>query len=199
MEWLYYASRWWCRTCCRLWFRASAEHVDRVPATGGAILASNHSSHVDPPLTGIFVPRRCWYVARVSLGKWPLVGAWMKAIGVIFIDRKSPGREAMGRAIECLERGEVIGFFPEGTRSPDGRIQEFQRGLLLLLKKSGASVVPVGIEGSFSAFPKGAWFPRPRRVTVRYGAPRSADEVLAPGGLESLRREIAELSRSELA
>ena len=133
------------------------------------------------------------------LGKLPLVGAWMRAIGVIFIDRKSPGREALGRAIGCLDSGEIVGYFPEGTRSVDGKVQEFQKGLLLLLKKSDASVVPVGIEGSFSAFPKGSWLPRPRRVTVRYGRARTAGEVLAPGGIEALRRDVAELSRSEMA
>lgn len=199
MNWLYVLSKTLCRWSCRLMFRVSAQGLENVPTEGGLILTSNHSSHLDPIIMGIFLPRRCWYVARLTLGKIPLVGAWMRAIGVIFIDRKSPGRAALGRAIEYLENGEIIGYFPEGTRSPDGRVREFQKGLLLLLKKSDASVVPVGIDGSFSAFPKGAYLPRPRRVTVRYGSARSAAEVLAPGGLEALRLEVAELSRSELA
>ena len=199
MNWLYVLSKTLLRWGCRLLFRASATGLENVPAQGGLILASNHSSHLDPLMMGIFMPRRCWYVARLTLGNLPLVGAWMRAIGVIFIDRKSPGREALGRAIECLHSGEVVGYFPEGTRSADGKVHEFQKGLLLLLKKSDASVVPVGIEGSFSAFPKGSWLPRPRRVTVRYGRARPAAEVLAPGGIEALRRDVAELSRSEMA
>lgn len=199
MNWLYILSKTLFRWGCRLFFRASASGLENVPTEGGVVLASNHSSHLDPLMMGIFVRRRCWYVARMTLARLPLVGLWMRAIGVIFIDRKSPGREAIGRAIEFLERGEIIGYFPEGTRSVDGKVRGFHKGLLLLLKKSDASVVPVGIEGSFSAFPKGAWLPRPRRVTVRYGRSRPAAEVLAPGGLEALRHDVAELSGSEMA
>ena len=199
MNWLYVLSKTLFRWGCRLFFRASVSGLENVPTEGGVVLTSNHASHLDPLMMGIFVPRRCWYVARLTLTRLPLIGAWMRAIGVIFIDRKSPSREALGRAIGCLQRGEIVGYFPEGTRSPDGKVQEFHKGLLLLLKKSDASVVPVGIEGSFSAFPKGAYLPRPRRVTVRYGRARTAAEVLAPGGLGALRHEVAELSRSELA
>ena len=199
MNWFYSFSKTLLRWACRLWFRVSVEGTENVPPDGGLVFAGNHASYLDPLMMGVFVRRRCRFIARSSLRKVPLVGAWMKGVGVIFIDRKSPGRAAVGRAIECLDSGQVLGFFPEGTRSPDGRLQEFQKGLLLLLKKSDANVVPVGIEGTFSAFPKGAFIPRPRRVTVRYGTARPASEVLAPGGLEALRQEVAVLSRSEMA
>ncbi len=90
-------------------------------------------------------------------------------------------------------------MFPEGTRTRDGKLHEFQRGLLLLLKKSQARVVPVGIRGSFSVLPPGSAFPRPRRCSVHFGRVWSAEEVLADRGLEALRREVAELSGSEMS
>ena len=198
MLWFYNLSKRVCWVACKLWFRASSTGAENVPMEGPVVLASSHSSHIDPLLLGIFLPRRAFYVARSSLGKIPMVGLWMRAVGVIFIDRKAPGREAMGRAIEKLKEGEIVAMFPEGTRSRDGRTGEFQRGLLLLLKKSQASVVPVGLPGSFSALPPGKIIPRPRRCAVRYGRVWTAEEVLAPGGLDALRREVAALNESEL-
>ncbi len=198
MRWIYYVSRFliWC--WCKVWLRASVEGQANVPLDGPLIIACNHSSHLDPLVMGVFLHRRCWYVARSDLGKIPLAGLWMRAVGIIFISRATPGREAMGRVIDRLLDGGVVGMFPEGTRSRDGRLGEFHRGLLLLLKKSQARVVPVGIRGSFDALPPGSLFPRPRRCSVHFGRSRTADEVLAPGGLEALRQEVAELSASEL-
>lgn len=199
MLWFYKLSRFACRCYCKVWHRLDVEGTDRVPAVGSLVLACNHASYLDPVLIGCMLPRRCWYVARSSLGRLPLVGWWMRAVGIIFIDRKAPSRTAMGRVIETLRAGEMIGMFPEGTRTRDGRVGEFQRGIVLLLKKSQARVVPVGVRGSFSALPPGGVIPRPRRCSVHFGRVWTADEVLAPGGLEALRREVAELSGSELA
>ena len=199
MLWFYKLCRSICWCYCKVWHRHRAEAADRVPADGPLVLACNHASYLDPALMGCMVRRRCFYVARSSLGKIPLVGWWMRAVGIVFIDRRAPGREAMGRVIEKLRAGEMVGMFPEGTRTRDGRLGEFQRGIVLLLKKSQARVVPVGVRGSFSALPPGGVIPRPRRCSVHFGRVWTADEVLAPGGLEALRREVAELSGSKLA
>jgi 1-acyl-sn-glycerol-3-phosphate acyltransferase len=193
VAWLYQLSRRVCLAFCRLYFRLRVEDVANVPRHGPVILASNHASHLDPVLLGVFLQRHVHYVARSSLGRVPLLGAWMRRIGTIFIDRKAPGREALGRAIEVLEVGGILGYFPEGTRSRDGAVAPFQRGLLLLLKKCDATVVPVGIRGSFAAFPPGKNIPRPFSCSVHYGRPRSAAEVLAPGGIEALHAAVAHL------
>lgn len=199
MRWFYLFSRFVLRVWCRIWLRAYHCDEDNIPLDGPVILAANHSSHLDPLVLGVFVHRRVWYVARSSLEKMPLANIWMRSVGIIFIDRKAPGREAIGRVIQKLAEDEAVGMFPEGTRSKDGGIGAFQRGLLLLLKKSHARVVPVGIRGTFAALPPGKFFPRPRRCSVHFGKARSAEEVLAPGGLEALRQEVAALSASELA
>ena len=197
--WFYTLSRAICWAVCKLWFRHGATGVHNIPKTGPVVLACNHASHLDPVLLGTMVPRRCWYLARVGLGRIPLLGRWMRGVGIVFIDRKSPGRHSLGSLISLLETGEVVGMFPEGTRTQDGRITPFERGLILLLKKSQARVVPVGLRGSFAALPPGGLFPKPRRCSVHFGPVWTADEVLAEGGLESLRQSVAELSGVELA
>lgn len=197
--WFYTVSRGICWAWCKVWFRHSATGAENIPEAGPVVLACNHASHMDPLLLGTMVPRRCWYLARVSLGRIPLLGSWMRAVGIVFIDRKSPGRRSVESLISLLDAGEVVGMFPEGTRTRDGRIQRFERGLLLLLKKSQARVVPVGLRGSFAAYPPGGLFPKPRRCSAHFGPVWTADEVLADGGLESLRQKVAELSGAELA
>jgi 1-acyl-sn-glycerol-3-phosphate acyltransferase len=198
MRWFYFVSRFVSWVFCKVWLRVRVHGAENVPADGPLVLAGNHASYLDPLLMGTSTSRRVWYVARASLDKLPLAGLWMRAVGIIFIDRKAPGREGMGRVIDSLLAGEAVGMFPEGTRTSDGRVQEFQRGLLLLLKKSQARVVPVGVRGSFTALPRGTFLPKPHRCAVHFGRPRTAEEVLAPGGLEALRHEVAALSAAEL-
>lgn len=176
---------------CLLWFRLSRRGQEHIPREGPVVLAANHASFLDPVIMGVVVPRRVVYVARSSLGRIPLIGLWMRAVGVIFIDRKAPSKDALVKAMQVLESGGVLGYFPEGTRTKNGELQAFQRGLLLLLKKSQAAVVPVGIRGSFSALPPGALLPRPRKCAVHFGAPRPAEEVRAAGGLEALHADVA--------
>ncbi|MCA8957943.1 MAG: 1-acyl-sn-glycerol-3-phosphate acyltransferase [Planctomycetes bacterium] len=196
---IYWLSRFLCRCFVTVWHRVGVRGAAMVPREGAVLLVSNHASHLDPILLGSGLRRRCWFVARSTLGDIPVVGAWMRSIGVMFVDRAAPTRASIDRVVEALEQGHAVGMFPEGSRSRDGRLKPFQRGMLLLLKKSDATVVPVGIRGSFAAFPPGTSIPRPRKVTVHFGAPRPAAQVLAPGGLEALRREIAGLAGSELA
>jgi 1-acyl-sn-glycerol-3-phosphate acyltransferase len=95
--------------------------------------------------------------------------------------------------------GEALVIFPEGTRSRDGHLQEFKRGVLTIAKRAGVPVIPVGVSGAFGALPRGVVLPRPVRCTVRFGRLRPAAEFLAEGGLEALRREVAELSGQRLA
>ena len=110
MRWVYHVSKFviWC--CCKVWLRGTVEGQDNVPPDGSLIIVCNHSSHLDPLVLGVFLPRRCWFVARSDLSRIPLAGLWMRAIGVIFIRREAPGREAMGRVID------TVGSNGEGRR-----------------------------------------------------------------------------------
>ena len=123
----------------------------------------------------------------------------VRQVGVTLIDRDAPSKDAMRWVGGRLKAGEVVGIFPEGTRSSDGHVMPFKGGVEFLVRRSKATVVPVGIDGAFRAYPRRAWFPRPRKVIVRVGEPWSAEQVLAAGGVEALRRRVAELARAPLS
>ena len=196
MYWLSYCIIW---LFCKVWFRLGRRGVTQFPQKGPVLVAANHGSYLDPMLLGASAPRRVRFVARGNLGRVPLLGGWMRAVGVIFVPEGSNVRQAMERSIAELADGKVVAIFPEGSRTGTGEVDGFQRGILLLLKKSGATVVPTGIRGSFHAFPPGRILPRPWRCTVHYGTPMAAAEVLAEGGLEILRQRVSELSDLPLA
>jgi 1-acyl-sn-glycerol-3-phosphate acyltransferase len=183
------------RAMLRVCFRARWSGAEHVPRHGAVLLASNHASFLDPLIVGSFCGRICRFLARASLGKVPLVGRWMRAVGTVFVAPGAPTARAMDVVIDLLLAGEAVVVFPEGTRSRDGRVAPFKRGILLLVKKTGAAVVPVGIHGSFQALPKGRRLPRLfRRCTVAYGEPMTAAELLATGGLEALQQRVAALA-----
>ena len=166
----------------RLFFLGGCEGRENIPTEGGTLLAANHASFLDPLLVGGFSPRMCRFLARASLGRVPLVGTWMRAVGTSFVEREAPTARALQVLVELLQDGQAVMMFPEGTRTHDGQIAAFKRGILLLVKKTRATVVPVGIRGSFRAFPRGRRLPRPFvRCTVSYGDPMSAAEIQAEG------------------
>jgi 1-acyl-sn-glycerol-3-phosphate acyltransferase len=184
--------------CCKLWFRLRVEGRERVPASGPVLLVANHSSYLDPPLVGISNRRWVGFLAQVGLASFPPLRWWMAQMGVTLIDRNAPSKDAMRLVADALSQGEVVGIFPEGTRSRDGSVGPFRTGVEFLVRRTGATVVPVGIDGASRAFPRGALFPRPRRVVVRFGEPWAAERILAPGGMAALRAEVAGLAGAPL-
>ena len=189
-----YAVLWW----SRLWLRLRIEGAERLPATGPVLIVANHASYLDPPMIGITARRWVAFLAQAGLAKFAPARWWLAQCGVTLIDRKAPSKDAMRLVADCLRAGEAVGIFPEGTRSVDGRVAPFRTGVEFLVRRSGAPVLPVGIDGAFRAFPRTAWLPRPRKVVVRYGEPWPAERVLAPGGVEALRAEVAALARAPL-
>ena len=183
----------------KVWFRLRIEGRQHVPRTGPVVFVTNHASYLDPPLVGITAGRWVGFLAQEGLAKFGPLRWWLRQIGVTLIDRNAPSKDAMRLMSDCLHAGEAVGIFPEGTRSRDGAIAPFRTGVEFLVRRSGAAVVPVGIEGAFRAFPRGAWLPRPRKVIVRYGEVWPAARVLARGGAESLRARVAELANAPLA
>jgi 1-acyl-sn-glycerol-3-phosphate acyltransferase len=198
--WLYDLSRRLLRAAFTVLWRFRAEGVEHVPARGPTVLVANHASFFDPPLVGLALRRRCRFLARSTLAKIPLLGWWMQRVGVLLVDREAPGPAVMRELIALLRAGEMTTVFPEGTRTRTGELGPFRPGLLVLLKKTGAVVVPAGIRGSFAAFPPGRRLPRLFcRCSVTYGAAMTAEEILANGGLEALRHRVAKLSGQTLA
>jgi 1-acyl-sn-glycerol-3-phosphate acyltransferase len=159
--------------------------IDELPRSGPVIIASNHASNLDVPVIGSWlIPllgRRIHWLGKKELFDWPIIG-WIAANGGVHpVDRGAADIEAFRLAQRILDEGHVLFVFPEGTRSPDGSLQEARDGVALLALRTGAPIVPLGISGSHGVWPKGQRLPHPGgRVTVRVGRPfRPADELPA--------------------
>lgn len=192
------ASKYLVLAFSKVWFRLRVEGRANVLPQGPVLLVSNHASYLDPPMIGISAGRWVGFLAQAGLAKLGPLRWWLAQVGVTLIDRNAPSKDAMRLIADCLLRGEAVGIFPEGTRSADGAVAPFRTGVEFLVRRTGAPVVPVGIDGAFRAFPRGALLPRPRKVVVRYGEAWTAERVLAPGGVEALRECIARLAHAPL-
>ena len=159
----------------RLLFRLETRDPGRVPAAGPALLVSNHSSVLDPPLIGSTSRRRLAFLAKAELFRIPVFGALLRRLGARPLRRAGPDPAAMRTVLRVLEEGGALLVFPEGTRGPEGVLRPARAGAGMLAVVSGAPVVPVYVSGSGRAWPKGARFPRPARVRVAFGEPLRFD------------------------
>ncbi len=173
----------------RLFADIRVEGLDRIPRTGAVVLAINHASNLDPFVTGSWITpalrrRRIHWLGKRELFEWPVFG-WVVARGGVHpVDRGTADIEAYRLATRILERGYVLLIFPEGTRSPTGALQEARDGLATLALRTGATIVPIGVNDSDRVWPKGRKLPMPiprRRVTVRVGVPFRAGDVVPEG------------------
>jgi 1-acyl-sn-glycerol-3-phosphate acyltransferase len=144
---------------------------ERVPLQGPVILASNHASFLDPPLVGSGLKRGINYMARESLFRYPGIGALLRSWNAVPVDRDGGGARGLKTILDRLLAGGAIILFPEGTRTPDGKLQKARSGIGLTVIKSAAPVVPVRVFGTYEAYGRYLKIPRPKQVTVKYGQP----------------------------
>ncbi len=160
--------------------------LDELPHDGPLIIAANHASNLDVPVIGSYlIPRlgrRIHWLGKKELFDWPIIG-WVAANGGVHpVDRDAADIDAFRLAQRILDEGHVLFVFPEGTRSPDGALQEARDGVAVLAIRTGAPIVPIGISGSFRVWPKGQKLPHPGgHVSVRAGSPFRPVEELPPG------------------
>jgi len=179
-SWLYWVSRFGVLLALKLKYRLSVQHHERIPLTGGVVIVANHSSYLDPPVMCSSIHSRVvHFMARDTLFKSRFSKWYFRTVRVITIDRTRGDLGALRKAIAILKKGGAIGLFPEGTRSPDGQIREAKGGIGFLIAKGNVPVVPLFIDGSFKAFPKGAKKLRPARISVRVGIPITPEEIHA--------------------
>ena len=139
---------------------------------GPVILAANHQSFLDPPLAGSVSDRAIYYLARRTLLNGWFMGWILPKLNVVPVDSETgKDRTALKALIRILRAGQGTLVFPEGQRTPDGKLQPVQPGLGLVIAKTLAPVVPMRIFGTYEAWPLHEKFPRPGRVTVVVGEP----------------------------
>ena len=158
----------------RLLWRVRVEGAEHVPASGPVILAPNHVSFLDSFFMPLVVRRRVTFVAKAEyFDSWKT--AWFfRAVGQIPMRREggSASERALAAARDVLQDGDVLGIYPEGTRSPDGRLYKGHTGVARLALGCKVPVVPIGLVGTSEVQRPGSNLPRPfKRVTVRFGEP----------------------------
>jgi 1-acyl-sn-glycerol-3-phosphate acyltransferase len=162
----------------KLVFRPHVEGAEHVPASGPAILASNHLSYADWMFMPLMLPRRVTFVAKAEYFTTPGLKGWFQkrffsGAGQVPIDRSganaAEGALASARAI--LAEGELFGIYPEGTRSHDGRLYRGKTGVARLVLETGVPVIPVAVLGTDVVAPPGKKFGSFTRPRVRFGEP----------------------------
>ncbi|HLP02577.1 MAG TPA: lysophospholipid acyltransferase family protein [Opitutaceae bacterium] len=175
---------WFChgliRTVADTAFRGEVIGLENVPREGPFLMASNHCSHLDPPLLGSQLQRQIHFFARKTLWKPGFPAWWLDAVETIPVDRDGADVGAMKRTIAALENGGVVIVFPEGTRSLDGRLQPAKAGVGMIACKARVPVVPARIFGSFEAFGRDAKIPKPHPVSYVIGRPLAPAEYDDP-------------------
>jgi 1-acyl-sn-glycerol-3-phosphate acyltransferase len=196
----------------RLIFRPQVEGRDNVPAKGPAIIASNHLSFSDSIFMPLEVRRKVTFVAKAEYFtgrgiKGFLSRMFFVGTGTIPVDR-SGGRAAQGAldtGLRILREGKLFGIYPEGTRSPDGRLYRGKTGVARLALDSGAPVIPVVMLNSDEIQPLGTRFPRIKRVRIKFGKPidfsryagMSGDRFIERAVTDEIMYELMELSGRE--
>ena len=196
----------------RLVFRPQVEGLDNVPRQGPAILASNHLSFSDSIFMPLVVPRKVTFVAKAEYFtgkgiKGKLKKMFFVGTGTIPVDR-SGGRAAqaaLDTQLRVLREGEIAGIYPEGTRSPDGRLYRGKTGVARLALDSGAPVIAVAMLNADEVQPPGNIFPKIMRVRIRFGAPldftrhqgMAGDRFVERAVTDEIMYELMELSGRE--
>ncbi len=193
----------------RLWGKIQLRATGtRVTVTGLAnidpqksyILVSNHQSNFDIFALLGYLPIQFRWIAKAELFRAPFLGWAMTRIGYISIERESPKKayRSMLKAAEAVKKGVSVMIFPEGTRSPDGKLQAFKKGLFLIALKSQAPILPITIQGTGKIMPKGDWRAYPGRVRITIAPP--LDTVgIPPEKEEELSREVRRTLEKNLA
>ena len=180
-------------------WRPKVTGAENIPASGGAILAANHLSVVDSVFLPLMLDRPVTFSAKAEYftASGPAARLWaayLKATNQLRMDRDGPraAQETLEAALALLEEGKLIGIYPEGTRSPDGRLYRGRPGVGWLALKSGLPVIPVALSGTRQVLPPGHVVPHPGRIGVTIGKPLPIAPELAGEPPGKARRLIAD-------
>lgn len=159
--------------------RWEIEGAENIPDSDGVVLVANHVSYWDPVVVICAFKRKVYFMAKAELFKIPVVGYVVGISGAFPVRRDRTDRNAIRTALRLLEEGEVVGVFPEGTRSHSGEMLKPHLGAAMLALKSGAPVLPVAVSGT-----RGFW----GKIRVRVGRPIPVESFKtgSRGDLESL-------------
>lgn len=192
---MYWTALWVARVGVRIaGVRWKLIGLEKLPMTSNYIFMSNHVSNVDPPLLIPLLPRRVTVMVKKELFKLPILGRAMRMADFVPIDRSN--RDAaigsVREAATIVRKGLDLVVFPEGTRSPDGRLLPFKKGSFYLAMDTGVPIVPVTILGTEELLPKGSVLARPGKVSIVFHSPIDPKEFKDRDELvEAVRASVA--------
>lgn len=183
----------------RLLFRPRIEGLEHIPEEGAAIVAGNHLSFSDHFLMPAIIRRRITFLAKAEYFTGPglkgkLTAAFFRSAGQIPVDRsgKNAGQAAIDEGLGVLSKGELLGIYPEGTRSHDGRLYKGKVGVAVMAIKARVPVVPCAMVGTFEIQPPGKVVPRIKRVTIRFGEPMDFSRYAGMGDQKAAIRAVTD-------
>ena len=192
----HWCARWWCRLIAwTIGARLRVHGTEHVSPDCSYVYMANHSSLIDTPAMFAYLPYQFKIIAKKELFYVPFMGWHLWSSGNFPIDRRDGRKTArsLRRVIEGVRAGTSIAVFPEGTRTPNGRLQEFRQGTFKIALRAGVPIVPVTIRGTFKLLPKTTLAPRPGRVDVFIGKPidtREYSEQRLPELIARTRKAI---------
>ncbi|MFE5805710.1 lysophospholipid acyltransferase family protein [Streptomyces sp. NPDC056491] len=183
----------------RLLFRPRIEGLENIPAEGAAIVAGNHLSFSDHFLMPAILKRRITFLAKAEYFTGPgvkgrLTAFFFRSAGQIPVDRsgKNAGQAALREGLGVLAKDELLGIYPEGTRSHDGRLYKGKVGVAAMALGAGVPVVPCAMVGTFEIQPPGKKIPKIRRVTIRFGEPLDFSRYAGMEGERAVLRAVTD-------
>jgi 1-acyl-sn-glycerol-3-phosphate acyltransferase len=192
----HWCARWWCRLVAwTIFARLRVHGVEHVRADRPYVYMANHASLIDIPALFACLPYPFWIMAKRGLFWVPFMGWHLATAGHFPIDRGDARKTAKSvrKVIEGVQDGKSLAVFPEGTRTRDGRLQEFKPGAFKIAMKAGVPIVPVAIRGTYALLPRTTLAPKPGRVDVIIGAPIETteyDEKSLPALIQRTRTAI---------
>jgi 1-acyl-sn-glycerol-3-phosphate acyltransferase len=155
--------------------RLRVSGVERIPS-GVCLFAANHTSSADPPAIVGAIPRRIAILLKESLFRWPIVGQAFRSAHFIPVNRSSheDAVTSVEKATEALRAGQSFLIYPEGTRSPDGRLQRFKKGAVVMAIKAGIPIVPMICVGAHKVMEKRSLVIHPGEIHVEFLEPIDA-------------------------
>lgn len=183
---------------CKVLFRLTVKGLENIPAEGKAVIAVNHSSYLDPVVVGTVVPRKIkWIILKSIYHLW-----WLKWLFVL--TEMIPENGAIEKSLSELKNDELLGIFPEGTRSRNGALHAGREGVAILAIKGAAPIIPCAIRGAFEAYPRDAIFPKPHPIKILIGTPlkfepdEEPDEAKLAAAVDKIMSAIKSLMEEEI-
>lgn len=171
-------ARAWARILLRVsGIRVNVTGLDRLDPSGAYVFVANHTSALDIPALLDGLPYRLRMLAKASLFRIPVLGWYIRRVGYVPVDRDNPRatRRVIREALAGAGRGASIVVFPEGTRSPEGTLDEFKRGAVFLAREAGLPIVPVALVNTGNLMPRGDLRADPGTIELRVGEPLLPD------------------------